>query len=226
MKKLFVLLLLAFSTVSYSQIMKTGGLLYSNGNPNTKGLDTLTLKNLNRNSEVAVDVSSGSLFVFDRSDSTYKTLAKLDLDTILGTSKVKAPNAYSVKKYVDENSGGGGTTVLVDARPYKVYSALLTQSGTDAPVAIVLENTLGDTVVWSRNDVGYYVATISGNKFTQNKTFVKSREVSDQDNEVNASTNLTYLIADQSSIVFTPLLIPSANYIDGLWNAPIEIRVY
>jgi hypothetical protein len=42
MKKLFVLLLLAFSTVSYSQIMKTGGILYSNGNPNTKGLDTLT----------------------------------------------------------------------------------------------------------------------------------------------------------------------------------------
>jgi hypothetical protein len=27
--------------------------------------------------------------------------------------------------------------------PYKVYKALLTQSGTDAPVATVLQNTLG-----------------------------------------------------------------------------------
>lgn len=31
--------------------------------------------------------------------------------------------------------------------PYKVYTALLTQTGTDAPVATVLENTLGGTPI-------------------------------------------------------------------------------
>jgi len=53
--------------------------------------------------------------------------------------------------------------------PYKVYTALLTQSGTDAPVATVLQNTLGGTVVWTRDDVGDYTATLSS-AFTNNKT--------------------------------------------------------
>ena len=33
--------------------------------------------------------------------------------------------------------------IIEDPRPYKVYTALLSQSGTNAPTAIVLENTLG-----------------------------------------------------------------------------------
>ena len=54
---------------------------------------------------------------------------------------------------------------------YKVYTALLTQSGTNPPVAIVLENTLGGTPVWTRDSAGNYNATLSG-VFTENKTFV------------------------------------------------------
>lgn len=104
MKKLFLFLFLCTSFIVNAQISKTGGILYSNGNPNTKGLDSLTLKNLSRNSEVAVDHSQGSMYIFDRSDSTYKQLAKFDGDTILGNSKTKAPSQYAVKKYVDENA--------------------------------------------------------------------------------------------------------------------------
>jgi len=44
----------------------------------------------------------------------------------------------------------------------KVYRALLTQTGTNAPVATVLENSLGGTVVWTRSSGGSYVATFSG----------------------------------------------------------------
>lgn len=51
----------------------------------------------------------------------------------------------------------------------KVYRGLLTQSGTDAPVATVLENTLGGTPVWSYSDVGRYVVTLAG-AFTSAKT--------------------------------------------------------
>ena len=39
---------------------------------------------------------------------------------------------------------------------YKVYSALLTQSGTDSPTAVVLENTLGVTPTWGYQNVGIY----------------------------------------------------------------------
>lgn len=58
---------------------------------------------------------------------------------------------------------------IIDSRPYKVYTALLTQTGTSAPVATVLENTLGGTVVWTRTAPGYYQGTLSG-AFTIGKT--------------------------------------------------------
>lgn len=46
--------------------------------------------------------------------------------------------------------------------PYKVYRALLNQAGTAVPVATVLENTLGGTVVWTRVAAGRYDATLTG----------------------------------------------------------------
>ena len=54
--------------------------------------------------------------------------------------------------------------------PYKVYTALLSQSGTDAPVATVLENTLGGDIVWTRTDIGKYKGVIEGG-FDANKTY-------------------------------------------------------
>ena len=53
-----------------------------------------------------------------------------------------------------KNLPSGETPTPVDSRPYKVYTALLTQSGTNAPVATVLENTLGGEIVWSRINPG------------------------------------------------------------------------
>jgi hypothetical protein len=65
-----------------------------------------------------------------------------------------------------------GTRWVEAAHPlYKVYTALLTQSGTSAPTATVLENTLGGTVVWTRNSGGSYTATLSG-AFPASKTWV------------------------------------------------------
>jgi len=42
------------------------------------------------------------------------------------------------------------------------YVALLNQSGTSAPTAAVVENTLGGTLVWTRNSTGNYYATLTG----------------------------------------------------------------
>jgi len=170
MKKLLSFLLLLMSVVSYSQIVKTGGILYSNGDPNTRGLDTLTLKNLNRNSEVAVDVSTGSMSIFNRADSSYTPL--VSRDTILGSSKTKAPSQYAVKKYVDENSGGG------DLLPYKVYTAYLNIIDTTNIVATILENTLG-TIDWGIAAGTNLYATSSG-LFTCGKTFILYSPMADR----------------------------------------------
>lgn len=53
----------------------------------------------------------------------------------------------------------------------KVYRALLTQAGTAAPAATVLENGLGGTVAWTRTGVGVYVGTLAG-AFTADRTFL------------------------------------------------------
>jgi hypothetical protein len=62
---------------------------------------------------------------------------------------------------------------LVSPAGTKVYRALLTQTGTDAPVATVLENTLGASVVWTRDDVGAYRATLAG-AFPAAKTIARA----------------------------------------------------
>jgi hypothetical protein len=54
--------------------------------------------------------------------------------------------------------------------PYKVYSALLTQTGATDPTAIVLENTLG-TITFDYFTAGYY-NILSSNLFVLDKTFI------------------------------------------------------
>ncbi len=54
---------------------------------------------------------------------------------------------------------------------YKEYTALLTQSGTDDPVATVLANDLGGTVVWTRDNTGIYIGTLAGAFGTNNVIF-------------------------------------------------------
>lgn len=59
---------------------------------------------------------------------------------------------------------------LPDSRPYKAYSALISQTGTSAPTAVVLENTLGGTPVFSYVGSGEYRLTLTG-AFPQLKYF-------------------------------------------------------
>src|SRR6478752_4564705 len=105
------------------------------------------------------------------------------------------------------------------ASKYKVYTALITQSGTGAPVATVLENTLGGTIVWTYGAVGIYVATLSG-AFTTNKTTVLATLNTSSVSSTIAgiqSTGNTCQIATANS---------SGTAADGIMStATIEIRV-
>jgi hypothetical protein len=108
----------------------------------------------------------------------------------------------------------------LDTRPYKVYTALLTQTGTDAPVATVLENTLGGTVVWSYEDVGHYRGTPSQAIFDETKTFhfVNSNNQGYQfevTSQLNTNDDWRLLVVDGSA--------PADSSLEKL---PIEIRVY
>lgn len=108
--------------------------------------------------------------------------------------------------------GGGGSS-------YLKYVALLTQSGTDAPVATVLENTLGGTVVWSYDDVGFYVGTLAG-AFSANKTWFSGCANRNSDDFLATgrwgSTDTAFLIVSDFA----------GDGTDGWESLSFEIRVY
>jgi len=121
---------------------------------------------------------------------------------------------------VGTNTTQIATTAFVNSslRPYKSYAALLTQIGTSAPVAIVLENTLGGMVVFTRSGVGIYIGTLTG-AFVANKTLtlgVASTHPSFL--AINRVTNDTFAIVTENS---------GGTLTDSLLNVTsIEIRVY
>lgn len=82
-----------------------------------------------------------------------------DTDNGAHAVTLKAPAAVTAD--VDVTLPDAAGTLALD-NGVKVYRAVLTQSGTDAPTATVLENTLGGTVVWTRDNPGRYVATLVG----------------------------------------------------------------
>lgn len=112
-------------------------------------------------------------------------------------------------------SSGGGSG---DSRPYKVYTALLTQSGTNAPIATVFENTIGN-IVWSYVGAGTYKATLSG-AFIVNKTFLLIDHSSKDNTEV-------YFISRISANEITIETRKGENKLNDLLSEKeVEIRVY
>jgi hypothetical protein len=123
-------------------------------------------------------------------------------------------NAGDVVTQITNASGGGSSS-------YSVYTALLTQSGTDAPVATVLQNTLGGTVLWTRFSEGIYIGTLAG-AFAADKTLVIAQQA-------NSGNSLGIDVGNDSvdAIYLTTFNIGTGANADGqLINAPVEIRAY
>ena len=134
------------------------------------------------------------------------TIPTLD-DLLIGTDveNLNATKNFSIQEIVNL------------AIPYKIYNAVLTQSGNLAPVATVLQNTLGGTVVWTRDSEGLYLGTLAG-AFTPNKTLVQATNSTDKINKVS-NTTANYI---ELSMFDTAL----QDYTDGFTKLSIEIKVY
>lgn len=147
--------------------------------------------------------------------SQYPTLSNPEEDDVLiGTDKNNSDETknFSIGSIVNLVENGG--------RPYNVYSALLTQQEENAPVATILENTLGVNIVWTRLSTGFYRATPSESIFLENKTFhfVNS-------NNQGLAFEVASLLNDTDD--WRILVIDDGEAVDSsLQNLPIEIRVY
>lgn len=112
------------------------------------------------------------------------------------------------------------TAAISAAVGYSAYVALMTQTGTDAPVATVLKNGLSGAIVWARSDVGTYTGTLTG-AFTANKTALFATPTG---GTLAASVALARTSAD---VVTLRTLDAAGAAMDvGLSGTAIEIRVY
>lgn len=111
----------------------------------------------------------------------------------------------------------------------KVYRAYLTQAGTSDPTAVVLENTLGGTVVWTRGSTGNYAGTLTG-VFTSNKTFISPRGqvrayFNGSDNDVGV-IECYYDSVNAVAVAQSTIDAGVVTAVDVFANIPIEIIVY
>ena len=143
---------------------------------------------------------------------------------ILG-DKVLFPRLDTVLKKVTIPGFKYFISVLKDTlkdirRPYKVYSALLTQSSTDAPIVVVLENTLSGTPIWSYNGVGNYTAVLPG-EFPEDKTWFSEPP------KRNPEVGYSQIGWDTTDQIFVQSYAPTNDVSnDILYYTSIEIRVY
>ncbi len=139
-------------------------------------------------------------------------------------NKIGSSRYFDLPKMLKEAFTRLANTPSGDSRPYKVYTALLTQSGTSAPVATVLENTLGGDIVWSYYTEGVCNGELLG-AFTINKTDISFGAYK---SAAQAGDNIS--IYDDEGESEDSIKIIQQTYdsypIDGFSNIRIEIRVY
>lgn len=118
------------------------------------------------------------------------------------------------------STGSAGQTGPTGPIGYNVYTALLTQSSTSAPVATILQNTIGN-IVWSYGSTGNYVATLAG-AFPSGKviTFLnntRTNSICTIERSTDNTLLLQSVITDSLPFLFTDALLTDAS---------LEIRVY
>lgn len=111
-------------------------------------------------------------------------------------------------------------------RPYRVWTGHLTQTGTAAPVAKIFENTLPNTINWTRTGTGVYRGTMGFDivAFLDQKTHFVNKDV------VFGYSGTSVLSAKFTRISNTVIQVETfSNGVatDGLMNQlSLEVRVY
>jgi hypothetical protein len=120
-------------------------------------------------------------------------------------------------KYIVDNVSGQTINGVSILRPYKVYTALITQSGAGvAPTDVVLENSLTGAIVWTYDSTGEYIGTLTG-EFINNKTYLSA---------LPSQTTQLKLVRLNNDSVNLGTGTGGVKTNGLLLDTPIEIRVY
>ena len=196
------------------------------GNPQISQPYTLASTNSFGTSYIAGSTEASASAVAEHSFNIGNSVGNGITSGIFRISRIRLQSTVPVK-YATDLSTSYDDRTLVDkgyvnsiARPYKVYTALLSQSGTTAPVATVLENTLGFNLpLWSYNfpgDYSVYVPTLN----TPNKIALFIGQTGWNDS--------TFHFYQQGTDLYLDTRNRLTNRADDLITLPvtIEIRVY
>lgn len=171
--------------------------------------------NISNNHNSTIRVSSSGLG---------KSSIMLQSDSLAISSQIKTTTSDTI--YVAGVYDAGTKTNSIykesisDARGYKIYTALLSQSGTSDPTVTVLGSNQIGTIVWTRNSTGNYTGTLTG-AFTSNKTWLICQKGDGSGNFINgllSRANADALTLDTRD--------NTGTVTDNFTNMSIEIRVY
>ncbi|MNR28438.1 hypothetical protein D3C85_1457620 [compost metagenome] len=136
----------------------------------------------------------------------------VDVNNLVIRSNIKTVNGTSLL---------GSGDIVTQVLPYKVYTAIVSQTAGGIPTAMVLENTLGGEVTWYKQQVGFFIIRSTG-LFTLDKTVLLSSTGLNYEDSTNY--NITWDAEDINSI---SLYTTTDQPIDDLLRKSlIEIRVY
>ena len=141
--------------------------------------------------------------------SSYPTATPVSGDLILGT-QLSATSVNKTRNFTagSVTSAGLGYTSLVQ---------LLTQTGTNAPVATEVYNNTGQTFTWSYVSAGVYRITSAGTPFTVGKTIVF----------LNPGANVSPTISPlQWSRISDTIIEITAGQVPSITNGSFEVRIY
>jgi hypothetical protein len=105
-------------------------------------------------------------------------------------------------------------------RPYRVYTALITQVDANDPTVVIMENTIGN-IVWTRTNNGIYTGYLPG-EFLAAKTFLSTSG----DFSINPNNQARQFFRNNDDYIS---ILTQINGIvtDGLLlDTPIEVRIY
>jgi len=158
----------------------------------------------------------------DATDGKLKTKDSSGVVEELSTDLTGVPTGGATGEVLAKASATDGDVEWVDPiGGVKEYVALLSQNGENAPVATVLKNTLGGTVVWTYASVGNYNATLIG-AFIENKVFLPKGLIRGVIGDEFYFTMIRQSDDVVSLLVQTELMVE----LDGFGNIPIKIEVY
>ncbi len=102
----------------------------------------------------------------------------------------------------------------------KIYKALISQSGSDAPTVVILENTIGN-IVWTRTGDGVYIGTLAGafNVLKTNYSIVQSQDSGED--TING-----FNVATVNSMMITTYTLGVVGVDGVLSDTPLLIETY